>query len=122
MKKLFTLIIIAILLIPGLVSAQGGGSGVIVPAAQTVTLRWDANPIVSSWTEVRIYEIVGTQYIRVATVPGDQTQAVIVGVIPGVHTYIARSFSVWESIDSNTVATPGFPGAPTGFTITVSGG
>lgn len=46
----------------------------------------------------------------------------LTGVVPGVHTYTARSVDPqWgESIDSNQAVTNPANGAPTGFKITVT--
>ena len=119
MKKPLIIFFI-ILFSAGIAFAQGTGTGTALPTAMTVTLTWDPMPTGAGWIEVRIYEIIDAVYVRAATVAGDQTEAVIVGVVPGLHTYVARSFSIMESIDSNSVTTPDLPAAPMNLNITVT--
>ena len=74
-----------------------------------VRLAWDAPAADESWTEVRIYEVVGSNYVLRGTVSGSVTTFTIPDVQPGKHTYVARSYSdVWkvESADSNQAITP----------------
>ena len=76
--------------------------------AADVRLAWDAAPD-ESWTEVRIYEVVGSNYVLRGTVAGSVTTFTMVDVQPGKHVYVARSYSdVWklESGDSNQAITP----------------
>lgn len=96
--------------------------GAIPLCAADIKLAWDAPT--ETWQYVRIYERTGASapyaYVKVAEVPGDQTEATVTGVIPGPHTYIARAVNFWEGPDSNAVSTPPVPGAPTvHITITI---
>ena len=92
-----------------------------VVEAADVTLAWDARVGGEAWQNVRAYEKVGTTYTRVGEVAGAVTTLTIPNVVPGVHTYIVRSFATpWgESVDSNAVSTPGPAVAPSGLKVTV---
>lgn len=71
----------------------------------TVVLTWDPPPPGQTWEKVRIYERLGTApnytYVRVAEVDGKETKATIERVPAGEHYYVARSFDIWESENSN---------------------
>jgi hypothetical protein len=94
-------------------------------SAADVILTWNPMPAGQSWTQVRIYERTGTAgaytYARKAEVTGDKTTATISDVVPGVHTYVARSYVTggWESVDSVPASTPDVPIAPS-LTVTVT--
>jgi hypothetical protein len=80
--------------------------------AASVTLGWDA-VAAGTWGKVRIYEKSGTTYTLITEVEGNLNQATFEAV-PGVHNYVARSYSApWESADSNVVTSPAVPAAPT---------
>jgi hypothetical protein len=82
--------------------------------AASVTLAWD--PVAAgTWGKVRIYEKSGTTYTLITEVEGNLNQATFEAV-PGVHNYVARSYSApWESADSNVVTSPAVPSTPTGL-------
>ena len=86
--------------------------------ATDLTFSWDAMPAGQNWTNVRLYEITGTNYILKGTVAGTATTYTLTGVLPGNHTYIVRSVAdTIESVDSNSVVKALQPGAPTNFKI-----
>jgi hypothetical protein len=60
--------------------------------ADAVTLAWDAMPEGDGWAGVRVYDITTGSYVLAATVDELVTTAVISGLSPGNHRYIARSF------------------------------
>jgi len=77
-------------------------------------------PAGQSWQAVRIYEISGTIYTKVAEVAGNVTTASLQNFTPGKHVYVARSFDgTWESADSNQVSTPPIPAVPANLKFTV---
>lgn len=92
--------------------------------AADVTIRWDAKPVGELWNEVRVYEcndaVCATPTLK-ASVQGDLTQAVLTGVVPGVHRYMARSYNtVWgESPNSNQATTPPANSTPGNVVVTV---
>ncbi len=89
--------------------------------AADITLAWDAMPAGQSWTAVRAYEIVGTEYVRVGEVAGNITTLKLSNVAPGKHTYVVRSTNgQWESADSNQASTLPQPGSPGGLKVTVT--
>lgn len=89
-----------------------------IARAADVKLIWDPG---TNWESVRIYEKTGTSYVKVGEVAGNLNQITISGVVPGIHTYIARSFvSPWESADSNQASTPAVPAAPSGVKVVVT--
>jgi len=85
-------------------------------AAAEVTLAWDI-PAGQSWTAVKVYEIIGTQYTLVATAPGTATTVKFMAGA-GVHEWTARSAEgEAESDDSNYVEATVKPGAPANFRV-----
>jgi hypothetical protein len=85
--------------------------------AATVTLAWDPAPAGQAWQKIRIYEKGATGYTLVTEVAGDAATAQI-SVIPGAHSWVARSYDgIWESGDSNAVTTGPVPAAPGGLRI-----
>jgi hypothetical protein len=97
----------------------------VAAAAADITLTWDPMPTGQTWQAVRIYELVNgtpTKVGEVAVANGLPNRITLTGVVPGVHTYTARSVDPqWgESTDSNQATTNPANGAPTGFKITVT--
>ena len=85
--------------------------------AATVTLAWDPAPAGQAWQKIRIYEKGATGYTLVTEVAGDAATAQI-SVVPGPHSWVARSYDgIWESGDSNAVTTGPVPAAPGGLRI-----
>lgn len=92
--------------------------------SHSVVLTWDPMPVGQSWKQVRIYERAvdasgGFVYTLRAEVAGDQTTATIKNVVPGPHTYVARSVDGWESVDS-TPASVGQPDSPAQLKVTIT--
>jgi hypothetical protein len=86
--------------------------------AATLTFAWDPMPPDQNWTKVRLYEKSGTTYTLLEEVDGTETQATVPNVIPGAHSFVARSFDgIWESGDSNVVTTGPVPNPPGNFKI-----
>ena len=83
-----------------------------------ITLAWDAPEEGINWTEVRIYEVKGSEYSLVATVPVPDTQ-VSFEIVKGRHCFIARAFNgEEESRDSNRALTRSFTDATWVFSQT----
>jgi hypothetical protein len=101
----------------------------ITQAAATVTLSWDTMPAGQQWTEVRVYERIGSAVPytynllnKVIGTPPANTIA-ITNVPVGTHTYVVRSYNGQsESVDSNSVPAIilSVPSAPTTITITIT--
>ncbi len=92
--------------------------------AADVKLAWDPMPASQVWTEIRVYEVVGTNYNLIGTVTGSPlpTTFTITNVSSGTHTYVIRSFNGQSlSVDSNTASLTVLsnPLAPGNLTITV---
>ena len=91
--------------------------------AADVRLAWDAPANPDDYgTAVRVYEVVGSNYVLKGEVASSVTTFVLVGVTPGKHTYIARSYSdVWkiESADSNQAVTPNLNKPVSGLVWTI---
>ena len=86
--------------------------------AATLTFTWDPMPAGQDWTKVRLYEKSGTTYTLLTEVAGTATQATVTNVIPGAHSFVARSFDgTWESGDSSAVITGPVPNPPGNFKI-----
>ena len=86
--------------------------------AASLTFAWDPKPADQNWTKVRLYEKSGTTYILLVEVAGTATQATVSNVMPGAHSFVARSFDgTWESGDSNVVTTGAVPNPPGNFKI-----
>jgi len=91
-------------------------------AAVNVNLSWDAMPAGQSWTQVRLYERVGTVYTQVGQVVPPVATITLASVAVGTHYYVARSYNGQaESANSNEVTAIilGVPSAPTTVTITI---
>jgi hypothetical protein len=113
MKRLFGLLCL------GLVLSSMTALGSLPVVAADLTFAWDANPG-SPWEKVRLYEKIGANYSLKGEVVGTLTTITITGILPGAHSYIARSFAATvESADSNTATTTILPGAPGNFRIVV---
>ncbi len=81
--------------------------------AATLTFAWDPMPADQNWTKVRLYEKSDMTYTLLIEVAGTATQATVINVAPGAHSFVARSFDgAWESGDSNVVVTGPVPSAP----------
>ena len=81
--------------------------------AATLTFSWDPKPSDQNWTNVRLYEKSGTTYTLLIEVAGTATQATVMNVLPGAHSFVARSFDgTWESGDSNVIVTGPVPNPP----------
>jgi hypothetical protein len=86
----------------------------------SVTLQWDLNAPGDGITAYKVYEVIGTNYVLQATVPGTIDTATIAGVVPGLHTYVATASNVWgESTWSNPASTPTGPTPPGSVRVTV---
>lgn len=86
--------------------------------AADLNFQWDPAPAGQGWTNVKLYEIVGTVYTLKGTAVGTATTISLTGVAPGTHLYIVRSVAgTLESVDSNSVNAPINPAAPTNFKI-----
>ena len=76
-----------------------------------VHLYWDSYSTGHAWEKVRIYERNGTEgsytYTLKTEVDGDQTDAYVTDVSPGIHVYIVRSYAqeIGESSNSNPAST-----------------
>lgn len=105
MKKLITLALIAL--------------GAISLNAATVSLNWTDNPVAQGVTGYTVYEdLGGGNFIEIMV--SATSNADIVGVVPGVHTYVVTADNVWgESAKSSGVTTPLAATAPQGLTIVV---
>ena len=86
MKRLLTFLLIAVSL-----------------TASAVTLTWDFNDPAEEITAYCIYEIKGSNYVKVATVPGS-TYAVVIPTQGGFHMFTCTASNAFgESPFSNTV-------------------
>ena len=80
--------------------------------AATVNLAWDLAPG-ETWSNVRLYEKIGTNYTLKIEVAGTATTASIANVSVGTHIYIARAYAGGlESEDSNTATANINPSQP----------
>ena len=105
MKRiLFTVVLLCLFALPSL--------------AADLQFQWDPMPAGQNWTNVRLYQVVGTNYTLKGTVAGTATTFTLTGVTPGSYTYIVRSVAIaLESGDSNSVSTAINPNAPSNFKI-----
>ena len=91
--------------------------------AANVRLAWNPMPAGEAWTEVRAYEVTGTTYTLLGTVPAGTNAITITGLSTGSHTIVVRSFNGQsESPDSNQVQAVilKVPASPTGVTIAIT--
>jgi len=82
-----------------------------------VSFVWLPNPPEDDVQSYHIYEVVGTNYVRMATVPGTETRATLVGLEwSQARTFVCAAENwIGESPYSESVTVSGRPGKPLNF-------